>query len=63
MIIVDKGNNRIRKITVSTGIINTIVGSGGTGTTSGGYSGDGDKATSALLNQPQGISLDSSGIL
>ena len=63
MFIVDKDNHRIRKVTVSTGDIITIAGSGGTGTTSGGFSGDGEVATSALLKQPQGIALDSSGIL
>ena len=63
MFIVDKDNHRIRKITVSTGDIITIAGSGGTGTTSGGFSGDDDVATSALLKQPQGIALDSTGIL
>ncbi len=52
----DTYNNRIRKITVSTGIISTIA---GTGTSS--YSGDGGAATSATLNWPQGIAFDSSG--
>ena len=57
MYIADTGNNRIRKVTVSTGIINTIA---GTGTAS--YSGDGDAATSATLFYPSGVGLDSSGI-
>jgi len=48
--IVDKTNNRIRKITATTGIITTIVGSGGTGTTSGGYSGDGGTHSFLLLH-------------
>ena len=39
-------------------IITTIAGTG-----SSGYSGDGDEATSATLNSPRGIILDSSGIL
>ena len=52
----DYNNNRIRKVTVSTGIITTIAGTG-TGT----YSGDGGAATSAALKSPSGIALDSSG--
>ena len=56
MYIADKFNQRIRKVTVSTGIITTIV---GTGTSS--YSGDNGPATSATMNGPQGVALDSSG--
>ncbi len=52
----DNSNNRARKVTVSTGIITTIA---GTGTAS--YSGDGGAATSAALNQPWGIAVDSVG--
>jgi DNA-binding beta-propeller fold protein YncE len=55
--IADYGNNRIRKVTVSTGIITTIAGS----STSGSYSGDNGPATSAALNYPSGVSLDASG--
>ena len=58
MYIVD--NNRIRKVTVSTGIITCIAGSG-TGPNSGGFSGDGGAATSAKLNNPFGVAVDSSG--
>ena len=57
----DGGNNRIRKVTVSTGIITTIAGSGDTGSTSGSYSGDNGAATSATLNYPSGLALDASG--
>ena len=53
----DTSNNRIRKVTVSTGILTTIAGS----STSGGYSGDGGQATAAKLNYPVGIALDSAG--
>ena len=49
----DRDNNRIRKVTVSTGIISTIA---GTGTAS--YSGDNVAATSATLNYPYGVALD-----
>ena len=55
--IADYGNNRIRKVTVSTGIITTIAGS----STSGGYSGDNGPATSATLNGQVGVNVDSSG--
>jgi ribosomal protein S11 len=54
--IADTLNNRIRKVTVSTGIITTIAGTG-----TGGYSGDGGEATSATLNYPFDVSLDASG--
>ena len=53
----DYYNNRIRKVTVSTGIITTIAGS----STSGSYSGDGGDATSATLNRPYGVAVDSTG--
>ena len=56
MYIADTDNNRIRK--VSSGTMSTIAGSG----TSGGYAGDGGSATSATLNGPCGVALDSSGI-
>ncbi len=48
----------IRKITVSTGIITTVAGTASA--TSGGFSGDGGPATSALLNSPSDVVLDSS---
>ncbi len=52
----DYNNNRIRKVTISTGIITTIA---GTGTTT--FNGDGGQATSATLNLPYGVALDASG--
>jgi sugar lactone lactonase YvrE len=54
--IADTYNNRVRKVTISTGIISTIAGTG-----TAGYNGDGISATSAQLNNPFGITLDSSG--
>ena len=54
--IADSSNNRIRKVTVSTGIITLIA---GTGTSS--YDGDGGAATSAKLYYPCGVVLDASG--
>jgi hypothetical protein len=57
--IADLYNNRIRKVTVSTGIITTIAGSGATGI--GSYSDDNGPATSATLYNPLGVAVDSSG--
>ena len=54
--IADQVNNRIRKVTISTGSITTIAGTG-TGT----YSGDNGPATSATLFYPRGVALDSAG--
>ena len=54
----DTGNNRVRKIAVATGIINTIVGTG-----TAGYSGDNGLAVSAQINQPSQLSLDAAGNL
>ena len=52
--------NVIRKITVSTGIISTVA---GTGSTSGGYGGDNMQATATTLNTPVDVVLDSAGNL
>ena len=52
----DRNNQRIRKVTVSTGIITTIAGTG-----SFSYSGDNGAATSATLNYPNGVAVDASG--
>jgi sugar lactone lactonase YvrE len=54
--IADSFSNRVRKVTVSTGVITTVAGSG-----TAGYSGDGSAATSAELNFPTGVAVDSSG--
>ena len=56
MYIADSSNNRIRKVTVSTGIITTFA---GTGTYS--YSGDNGPATSATLYDPTGVAFDAAG--
>jgi len=52
----DTLNNRVRMVAASTGIINTVVGTGHSG-----YSGDGGLATAAQLSFPAGLSIDSSG--
>ncbi len=51
----DSGNNRIRKVDGTTGIITTIAGRG-----TSGYSGDGGPAVAASLNSPRGVFVDSS---
>jgi trimeric autotransporter adhesin len=54
--IADLNNHRIRKITVATGIITTLAGTGVAG-----FSGDGAAAVNARLNQPFSIAVDSAG--
>ena len=56
--IADLSNNRIRKVTVSTGVITTVVGTG-----SASSSGDGSAATSATVNAPCNSQFDSAGNL
>jgi sugar lactone lactonase YvrE len=52
----DTGNNRIRRVDAGTGIITTVAGNGNQA-----FSGDGGPATSASLNEPTGIAIDSTG--
>jgi trimeric autotransporter adhesin len=52
----DRGNQRVRKVDVVTGIITTVAGTG-----SPGFSGDNGPATSAQLNSPGGVAVDSDG--
>jgi sugar lactone lactonase YvrE len=54
--IADQSNHRIRKVDASTGKISTVAGNGSIG-----YSGDGSAATSAELQYPAGVALDSAG--
>jgi len=56
--IADFGNNVIRKVTASSGVITTLAGNG-----TQGYSGDKGLATSAMLSTPSGVAVDSSGNL
>jgi len=56
--IADKSNNRIRKVTKSTGHITTVAGNG-----TAGYSGDGFAATAAELSGPTGVAVDTLGNL
>ena len=65
--IADTNNNRVRRVDAATGIVTTIAGSGapngferyGAGATCG----DGGPATSACINTPYGVALDSQGNL
>ncbi len=56
--IADNGDNRVRFVAASSGVITTVAGNGNTGST-----GDGGPATSASVGQPQALALDSSGNL
>ena len=58
MFIADTLDNRIREVNGTTGVITTVAGTGVAG-----YSGDSGPATSAELNAPMGIALNSSGQL
>ena len=55
--IADAHNHRIRKVD-TTGTISTIAGTG-----TSGFSGDGGAATTAQLNQPEGVAVDGAGNL
>ncbi|MGB9085033.1 MAG: hypothetical protein WCC46_10460 [Terriglobales bacterium] len=55
--IADTFDNAVREVSVSTGIIQTVAGTIGA---TGGFSGDGGVATSALLDSPSGVFLDAS---
>ena len=51
LFVVDRGNNRVRKIR-SDGVITTFAGTGAVGVDAGGYAGDGGPATAARLQEP-----------
>ena len=50
--VVDSGNNKIRKIVISTGVVTTLAGTGSSG------SSDNSSGTSASFNNPCGITCD-----
>lgn len=58
LFISDTGNNRIRQVDLSTGIITTAAGNGQIGD-----AGDGGPAMNASLNDPMGIAVDGNGDL
>jgi sugar lactone lactonase YvrE len=55
---VESGNNRIRRVDASSGVISTVAGTGAPG-----FSGDGGPATSATLSSPIGLAIDAAGNL
>ncbi len=57
--IADDGNNAVRKVDASTGVITTVAGTPG----SAGFSGDGGLASNAKLNDPEDLSFDAAGNL
>ena len=54
--IADNSNHRLRKLTISTGLISTVA-----GTLVAGYNGDDIDATTASLNTPEGVGVDLAG--
>lgn len=56
LLITDSLNQRVRRVDTATGIITTVAGIG-----TAGFSGDGGPATSAQLDAPIGIAVDSAG--
>ncbi len=54
--IADTVNQVIRRVDAATGLISTVAGNGNAG-----YNGDGQPATSAWLNWPQGVAVDTTG--
>ncbi len=58
LFIADSGNNVVRMVDLSTGVITTVAGNG-----TWGYSGNGGAATGAQLNDPTGVAVDAAGNL
>ncbi len=58
VLIADSANNRIRRVSASTGIVTTIAGNG-----THSPSGDGGPATAAGIYWPEGIAIDGAGDL
>lgn len=58
LLVVDNGNDRIRKIDLTSNIITTIIGKSRFG-----FSGDGGVATKAMLGGPEGLVTDKNGVI
>jgi sugar lactone lactonase YvrE len=58
LLIADMGNNRVRRVSATSGTISTVAGTGAAG-----FAGDDGLATAARLASPAGIRLDESGHL
>ncbi len=56
VVFLDADNNRLRMLNLSTSMLTTLISDG-----SAGFSGDNGSATSAKLNAPLGVAVDSSG--
>jgi len=56
LFIADQGNNTVRRVDATTGLISTVAGTG-----TPGYSGDGGPAYAASLNSPHGVRVDGAG--
>src|SRR5262249_7230909 len=54
----DRGNQRVRKVTAATGVINTIAGVGAAG-----FNGDGLASLASALSAPTGLAIDPGGNL
>ncbi|MEY2423459.1 MAG: trimeric autotransporter adhesin [Acidimicrobiaceae bacterium] len=52
----DAGNNKIRRVDLTTSVITTFAGTG-----TAGYKGDGGQASAAALNYPLGVAVDNQG--
>lgn len=70
LFIADQGNNLIREVSPSTGFITTVAGDASLVSSSacityaaGGYAGDNGAATSAQINDPEGVATDAAGNL
>ncbi len=64
LFIADSGNQRVREVNVTTGVITTVAGAGScVGGGCSQFGGDGGPATAALLNSPTGLWVDGAGNL
>jgi sugar lactone lactonase YvrE len=62
LLVSDLANRRVRAVAPD-GTIRTVAGSGPSGSTGGGFAGDGGPASQAQLNAPDGLAVDAEGNL